>query len=1008
MRVAEQNNIGGFMKYCYKNKKISSLNSLLQKGAGFSIDEKGTEKVVSLNGVWDFKFYDSVTEYSPDTKYDSEIKVPSNWQIEGFGIPIYTNVHYPYAIGTNPLTLPKIKDKINPCGVYHRKFNVDSLDGNVVLNFAANSCAEVYVNDKFVGYSDDTFDYQRYDITDFLQIGENDLKIIVVQYSIGSYLEDQDMWRLSGIYRDVLLEFNPKTQIEDIYVRSEIDNAFKGAIFKLDCEVSASRTVFEGGKIKYVLADADGKTVAENVADVIRLEDGGTTYKAMMSNLEEVKLWSTENPYLYKLTVSLVDNDDRVVDKRVLDFGFRKIEIVKKTAEHDPHILLNGKPLLIRGVNRHEFHPFYGHAVPYELTEQDLKLCLENNIDSVRTCHYPNSRGFYKLCDRMGIMVMSENNLETHGLARFVPRSSKFWTEKCCGRMQKMIYANRNHPSILFWSLGNESGNGGAFAKIKKSGQALDNTRPFHYECDAHVKVTDIMSEMYTTEGRMAEIGQNKLHNHSRALWHLTGYTLFPNMYKDKPFIQCEYAHAMGNSLGNFVDYWNDFKKYERLCGGYIWDFADQSIAASRADGKIEWRYGGDFKDKPNDGNFAFNGIFRADRSPNPSLYEVKKCYQKIQFALLGNKIEITNEMSFTDASKYGLRLCLVENGVIAATKEMPMPTIEPLKSSLIENPFKAEKADTMLNCYAYLLKDDGVLKKGHIIAEEQLVLTPYKEKEFKLDKNLISGEKEYSVVGGGIKVVASKKNGVKLIADEIETAVTPNFWRAPTDNDFVPHIGNFLKNFIGVYYYKKAQNKMKLKSVKSVDGQLILKYHMPHITGFKVTISGSEEGVRFGLKVHNHGFGLPRFGFRFKLDKSFDNVKFVGRGKAENYCDRKTSQFVGTYEGKAEEFIHEYLYPQENGNHTDVRSLELSDGKNKLSVTALTKPFEFTASPYSIEQLEKAKHQHELEREETVDVCIDGGQRGVGGDVPAFACTLHKYKLNHGKHAFDFMISKK
>ena len=299
-------------------------------------------------------------------------------------------------------------------------------------------------------------------------------------------------------------------------------------------------------------------------------------------------------------------------------------------------------------------------------------------------------------------------------------------------------------------------------------------------------------------------------------------------------------------------------------------------------------------------------------------------------------------------------------------------------------------------------------MKKGHVIAEEQLVLNPFKANEFKLDKNLAKQDKEFSVTGGGVKVVASKKDGVKLIANGIDTSIAPNFWRAPTDNDYVPHIGDFLKNFIGVYYYKRAQNKMKLKSVKLVDGALVLKYAMRHISAFKVTISGSNDGVRFTLKVTNHGFGLPRFGFRFKLDKSFDNVDFIGRGKEENYCDRKTSQFVGRYSGKAEDFIHGYLYPQENGNHCDVRQLALSDGKNTLKISALKKPFEFTASPYSIEQLEKAKHLHELEKEDTLDVCIDGGQRGVGGDVPAFACTLHKYKLNHGKHSFDFMISSK
>ncbi len=315
----------------YNNKKVTSLNAMIQKGAGFSLDKHGAERTKLLNGIWDFRFYDSVLDFKLTDLTDTRIKVPSNWQIEGFGIPIYTNVLYPYAIKTFPLSIPKINAKKNPCGLYKTRFNIDDLDCNVVLNFAANSCAEVYVNDKFVGYSEDTFDYQRYDITDYLKVGENELKILVVQFCIGSYLEDQDMWRISGIFRDVILEFNPRVQIEDIYARSELDNDFKGGIFKVDIALSATRASGDNLELSYELCDKSGKTVADSKIENIHIADGTESNFAQVNCLEKVNLWSCENPYLYTLTVYLKE-DGKEIDRRRIDFGFRKIEVVPKTA----------------------------------------------------------------------------------------------------------------------------------------------------------------------------------------------------------------------------------------------------------------------------------------------------------------------------------------------------------------------------------------------------------------------------------------------------------------------------------------------------------------------------------------------------------------------------------------------------------------------------------------------------------------------------------------------------
>ena len=710
----------------YNDKNVYSVNALPKHGAGYPLRADGSAKTVCLNGEWKFKYFPSVTLLDRNPSSWDSIEVPSNWQLKGFGKPIYTNIRYPYPICTNPLKLPLIDDTDNSCGVYMREFELEKTDDRVHIEFAANSGAEVYVNGTFAGYSESSFDYQEYDITDLVKEGVNELKIVVYRYTVGSYLEDQDMWRLSGIFRDVMLIFVPPVRIADIYARASFSEDFGTAKFKAGIQVDARRASLVNGKVTVCLKDAAGKSVAEGVMPLKPVDEKGKTVVKFEQTVEKPELWSAENPYLYTLFVALCDEDGKVLDLRSLKFGFRKIEILPKRGEQDPCILLNGKKLKIRGVNRHEFHPEYGHAVPKEIIEQDLILLRRNNIDSVRTSHYPNSRAFYDLCDRYGIMVMCENNLETHGLALHIPRSKSIWVKRVCRRMDNMVRTYRNHACILFWSLGNESGGGGkAFRDMRDVAKALDPTRPVHYECDAWLTVSDIMSEMYTPQEKMAEIGKNRPHKHSQALWAPFGHLLLPYMYRDKPFIQCEYAHAMGNSLGNFADYWREFKKYDRLCGGYIWDFADQSIKRVQPDGTVEWTYGGDWGDEPNDGIFAFNGIVRADRSPNPALYEVKKVYQQIQFALENGALAVTNEFLFTDISRYALKLELMVQGLPVETAVSEMPSVAPGGKGYAEIPFAlpSDCSECVLNVYAVQKEAERGIPKGAVIAEEQLVL---------------------------------------------------------------------------------------------------------------------------------------------------------------------------------------------------------------------------------------------------------------------------------------------
>lgn len=1003
------------MNNCYNDPKVYCVNVCDKHGAGFPIGKDGAPRTISLNGEWNFKYYVSMPLMSREPNDWDKIEVPSNWQLKGYGKPIYTNIRYPYAIATSPFSKPHINENENPCGVYMRKFTVDKIDSRICVNFAANSGAELYINDRFVGYSEDSFDYQEYDITEYVKIGENEIKITVYRYTTGSYLEDQDMWRISGIFRDVTLIYYPLCRIDDVFARADFNADMSQASLLIDAEISSDEDELNDVKLTAELIDASGAVVNTAQFTVVGMDNGDKQTVKLKDEVKSPSLWSAENPYLYKLklTLTCMEKGKEVVkDCRELDFGFRKVEIVPSIDGKQPYITLNGKKFKIRGVNRHEFHPDYGHAVPRELTEKDILLLKRNNVNSIRTCHYPNSRDFYELCDKYGIMVMSENNLETHGLATRVPRSNKNWTEQVCWRMRNMVRTYRNHCCILFWSLGNESGNGKAFAQMKKAALELDTTRPIHYECDGYMKVTDIMSEMYTKEEQMEEIAHNRCHIHSMAAWAPSGHLLLPYMYKDKPFIQCEYAHCMGNSLGNFEDYWKHFRAHDRLCGGYIWDFADQSIKRVASDGTVEWTYGGDWGDTPNDGTFAFNGIVRADRSPNPAFFEVKKVYQQIQFAYIDGKLEISSEYMDTNLNIYTLRLDLLVNGIVTQSKTMDMPSVEPFGKNSIALPFDIPKdGEVALNCYALIKTADEVFAKGDIIAEEQIDFTGYIARSFAIaqGKSVFRDDSGIIIECGRISATVNKNSGyiTSIVIDgeeKLASPLRPNFWRAPIDNDISPQLPKFVRRLFGKTFFKGAQTQLVKSNMTLTDKSVEIDWYMPNMLGVKTVYEAGEDGLRISLKCTNLFYSLPRFGFRAGL-KTDDSIEFYARGPHENYCDRKASAKLGVYSGKIADFQHDYLVPQENGNHCDARYLTVG-GEKGISFESLEKPFEFSVHDYTQEALEEATHAHELKHGDCIEVHIDGAQRGVGGDVPALACTKTKYKiLPNRSHKFDFII---
>ena len=998
-----------------------NVNTERRSGAGFPKDVKtGEEKRRLLNGIWKFKFLpgsDKTIDGYQDPSFDpfsfDDLEVPSEWQIKGYGTPQYTNINYPTPI--SKINIPHIDDKKNPQGLYIRDFDLteEELQDNVFVHFGGiNSCGEVYMNGTFVGYSQDTFDETEYDITRFVHAGKNRLAVTVHQFCDGSYLEDQDMWRLSGIFRDVNLVFKPKTYIQDTYFYSEFSGDYKTAQFKMQVSVECRGTACTDAAYQVRILDADGKAVAQMESLCPAMEDGCRVTLDTACAVDAPRLWSHEDPYLYTVETTLTVGG-KPVDLRTHKYGFREIKIVgyDPSTKRGPFILLNGVALKICGVNRHDFHPDYGHAVPESIIRSDLELLKRSNITNVRTCHYPNSRRFYELCDEIGLLVMSENNLETHGLAQQIPASNPKWSAQCCYRMTNMVNSFKNHSCILFWSLGNESGNGKTFPDMKRAALQIDRTRPIHYEPDAYLKTSDLFSEMYTVQTEMKEIGENKPHIHSRAIWNSgLGYRLTPEMYRDKPFIQCEYSHAMGNSMGNFSDYWNDFKKYDRLAGGYIWDFADQSIRTKTRDGKDKWNYGGDFGDKPNDGNFAFNGVFRADRSPNPHYYEVVKCYQQVDIMRVGTKLQILNRFMFTPLSAFALRLTLSDESGVLQETTMDLPAVGHLEKAVVDIPYELSVTDEqMLDAYLILKEDRMQLPAGHQMAREQFVLGKYDfavQKEAAGEVQLCKREDAIVVCGAHFSLAVSKKTG-ELSSYELDgqeclrSGIRPCFGRANIDNERIAQIPfDFVRTLIGLNAFKNAGKSMVPMEVTASQGNGSAKIQVRWLcryldrveTTYVVLPSGR---VLVELTCRNiTPMDLPRYGITFQLMSGEDGVSYYGKGPHENYCDRKTGAYLGVYHFKsAEDFIHDYLYPQENGNRCDVRWLEVGN-RVKLRVDAVGRAFEASVHPYTLEELDAAKHACDLPRHDYLTVNIDGGQQGVGGDIPAMATLKPQYKL--------------
>lgn len=1002
-----------FMPYASKAEALSKVPS------GSKID---------LEGIWKFYWQMGIEGIpagfqKPDFN-DSEwndIKVPSVWQLEGYGKPIYKCNSYPKAIGTAKNKMPHINHSLQEVGIYRRTVNIPLSwkEKEVYIHFeGVKSCFTLYVNGERAGYSQGSMAPAEFRISDLVKAGENSISVEVYRYSDGTYLEDQDMWFFSGIYRETYLYAEEKTMVKDFYFKTDFNKDFDFSDISLDVFIKDyAHTDFV--TLRTALLDGDREIELGIKKIELTGEDTSVNYRYSMQN---PRLWSAEYPNLYTLIFELYKGEE-LLSVKTYDVGFRQFEICGNK------LLCNGKEIIIKGTNRHEFDPDHGWAVPKERFDEDFGLMKRANINAVRTSHYPNSPIFYDYANRYGMYVMDECDLETHGVRRKnVPGDNPMWTAAVVDRMERMVLRDRNIPCIFMWSLGNEAGGGSNFLRMKEAALALDDTRKFHYEGDPDFEASDVISRMYpdgnlmTTMGEKKELKKSLYDNIANSLA-ADNKAIPKHVYKDHPVILCEYAHAMENSLGNFQEYMDDFEKYDNMCGGFIWDFVDQSIRVK--DGEREkWCYGGDFDEGASDTYYCANGIVGADRKPQPSYYEVKKVYGEFRVTPIDTEkgeYEVWNKYVFRPLSDFCLVWKAEIDGKEVTSGEVTDIEVPPSSKVRFRIPYALGSEDD-INCtitFYLILKEDTLwAKAGYVQAWDQVIISRRRPKKleaggkvnYKKDGSLITVE------GDGFKIevkggfISSVNYGGK---EMLKAPIKPNYARAFTDNDYT--VFNFARQFSWLLWHQtwRRANRCMFPlgvKVKQIPGEVKIEVPLFVLMTAKAKLT-YEINSKGEIKVTHEYIPLQngnRLGTSMKLDKTFESVKYFGRGPHENYWDRKTGAILSEHECSVSELEHRYMRPQENGNREDCSFVAFTDGENTLRFSqAGDKELSFSAWHYEQEALQKFEHTWEIEYEDDITVNIDYGQCGVGGDLPGMAHQRKQYKmLAFKKYKYSYIIS--
>ncbi|GKX65332.1 glycoside hydrolase family 2 TIM barrel-domain containing protein [Inconstantimicrobium mannanitabidum] len=1000
---------------------------------------------VSLNGKWDFKWYRGNHEKPDDflvndfNKGWEKINVPGIWQLNGYGKPYYLAFAYPPALSTKKSQIPSIDHEQNEFGYYKHSFTLPQnfKDRKTFIHFGAvKSAFYLYINGKEVGYSQGSMTPAEFDITDYVHSGENLISVFVIRYSDGTYLEDQDMWFFSGIYRAVYIYSEALVYAADIFARSTFDEKYEDCELLIDTLISNKTNSNELIKVNVILSEYTHFNALHILDSEVVLSAKSQQTLKFKEHIKKPRKWSADEPNLYRIFIVLKDRENKVIGVKTITFGFKTVEIKNEK------ILINGVPLLIRGVNRHDYDPDYGWAVPRERYHQDLKIMKQNNINAIRTSHYPNDPYLYELCNIYGIYVMDEADMETHAVRRKnVPGDNPLWTKAVVDRMERMVLRDRNHPCIFMWSLGNEAGYGSNFQKMKDAALKLDDTRSFHYEGDYDISVSDVLSRMYPTVEILETLGKHeevKISAFDNLLNKLTADNkpVKPHQYAGKPVVVCEYAHAMENSLGNFQEYMDVFEKYDNMAGGFIWDFVDQAIHVKSEDGTDKWLYGGDFGEEKTHRYFCANGIVFADRTPHPSLYEVKKVYSEIKvklkhFSIKNNpqaELLIDNQYMFRNLSMYKIEWDLLEDGVSIAKETVENIDIEPLRKKELKIDLPSVNVEDEAEYHllvSFKLKEDTIwADKDYEIAWEEFKLKPAKKKALHLkvvEKVKVSEKKDVvTLKNKNFTMKISKENGgIQSLnygyGELLDGTMLPNFWRVPTDNDM--GFANFeprVEKFVFRREWLKATENIKVKDIKvyenDTDVRVLVKYKVSYCKGDMITeyfIDG-KGNIKVSANI------LPkkdmyRIGYSMKLPNKYDKFTWFGKGPHENYCDRNTGAKIKVHTAKIDELIHNYMRPQENGNHTEVRFVNImnAQGRGIHIESSDENLLNFSAWPYSQSDLEKANHIHELPRRDFITLNIDHMQCGVGGDLPGMAGLHQPYIIHKNKqYKYEFTIS--
>lgn len=1054
----------------WENHHVLQINREPARAAFIPFSTQKGDCSMCLDGTWKFRWTPVPDERIVDfyrTEFNdkdwTDFPVPANWEVNGYGTPIYVSAGYPFKIdpprvmGEPKVDYTTFKER-NPVGQYRRSFMLPvdwEAKGQTFLRFeGVMSAFYVWINGERVGYSQGSMEPSEFNITSHLKAGENQIALAVYRYSDGSYLEDQDFWRFGGIHRSIHLVHTPDIRIRDYTVRTlpASDGNYQDFILQVDPQFSVYRGLTgKGYAIEGVLKDVAGKEVATlkgDVEDILDLEHkasrmnewypqrGPRKMGRLVAKIKSPERWTAETPYLYRLHLTLQNADGEVLEQVEQSVGFRSIEI------KNGQLLVNGNPVRFRGVNRHEHDPRTARVMTEERMLQDILLMKQANINAVRTSHYPNVSRWYELCDSLGLYVMDEADIEEHGL-RGTLASTPDWHAAFLDRAVRMAERDKNYPSIVMWSMGNESGYGPNFAAISAWLHDFDPTRPVHYEGAQGVdgqpdpKAVDVISRFYTrvkqeylnpgiAEGEDKERAEN-------ARWERL-LEIAERTNDDRPVMTSEYAHSMGNALGNFKEYWDEIYSNPRMLGGFIWDWVDQGIYKQLPDGRTMVAYGGDFGDKPNLKAFCFNGLLMSDRETTPKYWEVKKVYAPVELKVESGKLKVTNRNHHIDLSQYRCLWTLLVDGKEKERGEVVLPEVKPGETGSITLPAfrslsKKTNSDCLLNISIVLKADTPWAKAGHEVAWEQFCLQEGElissdiEMENKGRLQIIDNKSSLTIRGRNFSVAWDKTsgaltslvyNGKDILAHPSDFAVQPitQVFRAPTDND--KSFGNWLAKDWKLHGMDAPQVSIEsFRHEVRPDGAavILIRTKNQYLKGsvqtdyvYTVLADGTID-LKTTFLPQGELPELPRLGIAFCLAPPFQNFTWYGRGPQDNYPDRKTSAAIGLWNGTvAEQYVH-YPRPQDSGNKEDVSYVILTDKRNKgIRIDAVDNTFSASALHYTAQDLYKETHDCNLKPRSEVILSLDAAVLGLGNS----SCgpgVLKKYAIEKKEHVLHIRI---